>query len=103
MSYVGFVLSSGVQLSVCGEQPIVLVTTWIIWGFLWDSIHLTSNSIECNSAPLLEAFFDEKRYLLDPAFLIIFLLASLSDATIFFPLFHFSHVYAHVCMLQTQG
>ncbi|KRX36461.1 hypothetical protein T09_5922 [Trichinella sp. T9] len=26
----------GIPLSVCGEQPIVLATAWVVWGFPWD-------------------------------------------------------------------
>lgn len=32
-SNVAIVFNNGDQLSVCGEQPVVLATAWIIWGF----------------------------------------------------------------------
>ena len=46
MSCVGAVFSNGDLLSVCEEQPIVLATAWVIWGF--PLAPLASNSIGYN-------------------------------------------------------
>jgi hypothetical protein len=38
MSFVDFGFSNVALLSVCGEQPVVLATVWIVWEFLWNSL-----------------------------------------------------------------
>jgi hypothetical protein len=38
MGYVSEVFRNVALLLVCGEQPIVLATTYVIWGFPWDCV-----------------------------------------------------------------
>lgn len=43
MCCVGVVLTNESPLSVCREQPPVLVTAWVVWRFPWDC--LANNSV----------------------------------------------------------
>jgi hypothetical protein len=56
----GYCLQQWGLLSVGGEQPIVLATAWIVWGFSWDPA--ANNSIKCNPFSVLEASFGDKRW-----------------------------------------
>lgn len=37
LSCVGDLFTNGALLSVCGEQPIVMATAWVVCEFLWES------------------------------------------------------------------
>lgn len=55
------VLSTAAPLSVCGEHHIVLAAAWAVWGFRW--YFFDQNTIECNSVPVVEPVFSNKRWL----------------------------------------
>ena len=48
-------------MSFCGEQHIVLVTAWVVWGFPWDP--LANTLVEYSPVLVLEVLFVDKRWL----------------------------------------
>ena len=60
VSCVGVVVSKGVLLSVCIEQPIVLAINWVVWDFYGN--HLANNSVICDPILVQETSFGDKRW-----------------------------------------
>lgn len=60
MSCVDVIFSNHTLPLVCGEQPIVLVTAWIIWIFQWDPFG--------QELPVLNSSFGDKMVSWDSVF-----------------------------------
>jgi hypothetical protein len=70
-------------MSVCGEQPVVLATAWVVWGFPWYPFGQELNYI--NLIQALGASFSDKRWPVRAVFLPCYLVFSFR-----------SHIYIYI-------